>query len=80
MFQVGQLLFNGSVDGIDELGAAEWYAQAADAGHPEAAYRLGLMLRDARSPNYKLSAYWLDRAIELGHTDAQRARAELIIR
>ena len=52
--------------------AAAWYRQAADQGHAEAQFRLGLLYRDGRGvPQVRIvAAMWLRRASDQGHAEA----------
>ena len=52
--------------------AAAWYRQAADQGHAEAQFRLGLLYRDGRGvPQVRtVAAMWLRRASDQGHAEA----------
>ena len=52
--------------------AAAWYRQAADQGHAEAQFRLGLLYRNGRGvPQVRIvAAMWLRRASDQGHAEA----------
>jgi TPR repeat protein len=56
-----------------------WFAEAAEAGHPEAAYKLGVMFRDSRRPDYAKAAHYFRLAADLGYTGAARALAEIVV-
>ena len=59
--------------------ASRWYRRAAERGHAEAQYHLGLMYLNGQrvSQTHDASAYWLRRAADQGHALAQRNLALL---
>ncbi|MBQ4411314.1 MAG: sel1 repeat family protein [Candidatus Methanomethylophilus sp.] len=59
----------------DSAKAAHWYSKAAENGHPDAMYNLGLLLMegDGIGQDYKQAMELFGRAAELGVEDAADA-------
>ncbi|MEM9900208.1 MAG: tetratricopeptide repeat protein [Pseudomonadota bacterium] len=72
---VGALLDDGVVFPPDRIRAAKHYGRAAEAGHPAAQHRLGMLLvtGDAGAQDTELGMYWLGAAAN--HGDAIAAAA-----
>ena len=62
----------------DNVEAAKWYRKAAEQGHIEAQYRLGMMYGDGRgvTQDYTEAVKWFLKAAEQGNAEAQFNLAE----
>jgi TPR repeat protein len=65
-----------SGQGVDQSDATavEWYRKAADQGHAEAQYNLGVMYERGKGVGQSdpTAAQWYFKAAEQGHADAQK--------
>ena len=57
-------------EGDNEL-AIGWYQKAAMQGHVEASFRAGMLCLKVKGERMKEASYWLGRAANAGHVDAQ---------
>lgn len=73
-FELGRAL---EEDGDNELACA-WYKKAAMQGHIEAAYCCGMLCLKMKGEHMKEAAYWLGRAANSGHVDAQHQLAVVL--
>jgi TPR repeat protein len=64
-------------DGDHDLACA-WYKKAAMQGHVEASYCCGMLCLKMQGETMKEAAYWLGRAANAGHVDAQHHLAEVL--
>ena len=64
--------------GVDLVQAAHWFGQAADSGHVDAAYQLGILFDEhpALAPQRAAAGHWLQLAAGSGHEEAQALLAE----
>lgn len=78
MVMAGHILQRGETGLIDTLGAAEWYRLAAARGNVDAYVGLGeLAIREQAGLTASDAKYWLQKAADLGRTDAMRALADM---
>lgn len=73
-FELGRVL---EQDGDNDLACA-WYKKAAMQGHIEAAYACGMLCLKMKGEHMKEASYWLGRAANAGHVDAQHQLAVVL--
>ncbi len=82
MTELGLALAEGRGVQADAAQAADWMRKAAEAGHPEAQYRLGLMYENglgvAQGEPWEMLR-WLNEAASKGHAGAQTALGRLYL-
>jgi TPR repeat protein len=63
----------------DDTKSFEWYKNAAEQGHPNAQYNLGVIYAKGRGTDKdpKLSKQWYEKAAEQGNENAERALKKL---
>jgi uncharacterized protein len=73
MAMMGAFLQKGLGTAVDFLGAKDWFRQAAEKGHPGAAFSLAMMELDGSlgKPETEDAAKWLGVAAQGGNPDAQ---------
>lgn len=83
---LGKLYFSGDNPKfpLDFHKGFQWYIKAAEKGHVDAQYNLGvmysgqdIMLATLIRPNYDEALKWLSKAAEQGHADAQTQLGEM---
>ena len=71
-FQLGNMYYYGEGVKQSYAQAAKWHRAAADQGHAEAQFCLGVKYDDVEEHESKYMApYWIKRAANLGHPEAQ---------
>lgn len=78
MVLAGHILMRGETGLIDTNGAAHWFRMAAERNHVDAYVALGeLAIRQQAGLTASDAKYWLQKAADLGRTDAMRALADM---
>jgi len=78
MVLAGHILMRGETGLIDTIGAADWFQRAAARHHVDAYVALGeLAIRGQAGLTASDAKYWLQKAADLGRTDAMRALADM---
>ncbi len=73
MYELASWYYKGEYVGYDPQKACEWWTAAAERGHVDSQYNLGLLyLGDTSSYYYdpSLAGYWLDKAASNGDQEA----------
>ncbi len=68
--KIGKCYYNGRVVDGDWIEAEKWFCLAANQGHAEAQYRLGLLLR-VDDDQLDVALDWISKAAEQGHLGAK---------
>ncbi|MFC6760088.1 tetratricopeptide repeat protein [Sulfitobacter porphyrae] len=78
-YLLGRATFDGDGTAQNRRTAAQWFWDAANEGHAEAARRLGEMYRDADGLPHDLfqARHWFETAARLGDPSAGNALAEI---
>lgn len=81
-YNLGELLYFGSTQDrvrTNPKAALDWYTQAAEQGHVDAMYKVGMLYEKGRGlkRDFHQAFTWYEQAAKQGHSDAQYALALL---